>query len=352
MNIPIASQNINFPGYGMFWVANSISSTLLGKRNRDVQKRAHDQNLEFQREMERARFITDDERIQKEIAFKRRLVALSREYRLKESRASFNNQMKAVELKHFLQYCWPLDPQLPYILLKEIENADATNSNRLNVILLHGPLLPLRAYGSDANELDAQIYSELEYSIKKNDIPLIGDVFFRKDACLRPDLTGGNASIMNIHFLMSQIPTLVISPRYSEGRMYFTGAVWEPQASRPLIRPLIDFEYNRVKTLNDDNYRLQVIDLLHAAVSITIGSVRDSYMLLTQGKAPTLSTLLNDKGHKKMKELVASETSLKSFLAQEIKNNIAALDDKKMPQLLEIYNKEDIQSMRRLLKSN
>jgi hypothetical protein len=53
-----------------------------------------------------------------------------------------------------------------------------------------------------------------------------------------------------------------------------------------------------------------------------------------------------------MKELVASETSLKSFLTQEINNNIEALDDKKMPQLLEIYNEEEIQSMRRLLKSN
>ena len=352
MNIPIASQNINFPGYGMFWVANSISSTILGWKNRDVQKHAHEHNLEFQREMERARFITDDERMQEEIAFKRRIMALSREYRQEESRASFNEQMKTIELKHFLQYCWPLDPQLPYIILQEIAKSDVSNLSRLNVILMHGPLLPLRAYGSDANELDAKIYRELEYAIKRNDIPLIGDVHFHKDACSKPDLTGGNASIMNIHFLMNQLPTLVISPQYCDGKMYITGAVWEPQASRPLIRPLMTFDFDSVKALNDENYRQQMIEMLHAAVSITIGCVRDSYMLLTQGKSPTLSNLLNDKEHEKIKHLIMSETSLKSFVNQETKNCLEALDEKKMPQLLEVYSKEDIHTLRKQIESS
>ena len=81
MNIPIASQNINFPGYGMFWVANSISSTLLGWNNRRLQAQAHEKNQEFQLEMQRASLITNDERMRKEIAFKRRLVALAREQR-------------------------------------------------------------------------------------------------------------------------------------------------------------------------------------------------------------------------------------------------------------------------------
>ena len=70
MDIPIASQNIRFPGYGMFWVANSISSTLLGWNNRRLQDKAHERNQEFQLEMERTRHITDDECMQENIAFK------------------------------------------------------------------------------------------------------------------------------------------------------------------------------------------------------------------------------------------------------------------------------------------
>lgn len=355
MNIPIASQHINFPGYGMFWVANSISSTLLGWRNRHVQAAAHERNQDFQREMERARFITDDERMQEEIAFKRRLVAVSREYRQEETRRSFNEQMKAVELKNYLEYCWPLDPQLPYVLLQEIAKKQDGCIPRLNVILMHAPLLPLRAYGSDVNLLDASIYKELEYSIKRDDIPLIGHVDYRKDACLRPDLTGGNASIMNIHFLMSQLPTLIVSPQYREGkdgkRMYLTGAVWEPQAPRPLIRPLLDFEFNPKDAEKNENYRKQVIDLFHVSISIIIGAVRDSYMLLTQGATPTLPALLNDKDHANMKRLVMSETSLKQFIQQENNSILAALDEKNVPQLLDIYSKEDINAIKEQVKS-
>lgn len=352
MNIPIASQNINFPGYGMFWVANSISSTLLGWRNRHVQEKAHERNQEFQLEMERARHITDDERIQEEIAFKRRLVVLSREQRQEAARKSFNAQMQAIELRYYLQHCWPLDPLLPQTILQEIRNGADSSSPRLNVILMHAPLLPLRAYGTDANEQDAGIYKELEYAIKKEDVPLIGNLNFRKDACQKPDLTGGNASIMNIHFLMSQMPTLVIAPQYREGKMYLSGAVWEPQASRPLIRPLMNFDFNPVEAEKSLEYRQQMIGLLHASTSIITGAVRDSYMVLTQGGSPTLPALLNDSNHREMKRLVTGNAGLKAFIKQENDNILAALDEEKMPRLLEIFDKKDIEAIREQVRSN
>lgn len=352
MDIPIASQNIRFPGYGMFWVANSISSTLLGWNNRRLQDKAHERNQEFQLEMERARRITDDERMQEDIAFKRRLVALAREQRQEVSRQSFNAQMQAIELKHYLQYCWPLDPLLPQTILQEIRSgADAANP-RLNVILMHAPLLPLRAYGSYANVLDAGIYNDLEYAIKRNDVPLIGHVDYRKDACQKPDLTGGNASIMNIHFLMSQMPTLVVAPQYRNGKMYLSGAVWEPQASRPLIRPLLNFDFNPVEAEKSIEYRQQMIDLLHASTSVIIGTVRDSYMVLTQGGTPMLPHLLNDENHAEMKRLVTGNASLKAFIKQENDNILAALDEEKMPQLLEVFDKKDIEAIKEQVKSN
>jgi len=332
--------------YGLFWMANSINTTLLGRENRKVREKAFEKNKDFQIEMERARFLTEDERMQKEIAFKRRLIAVSREYRQEETRASFNEQMKAVELKYYLQHCWPLDPNLPYVILKELDNNKSINSN-LNVILMRAPLLPLKGYGTDANKLDRDIYANLEYNIMNDDIPLIGNIIYRKDACIRPDMKGGNASIMNIHFLMSQMPTLVVSPHCYDGKMYLTGAVWEPQASRPLIRPLLNFDFEPVKAENDEMYRQQMIDLFHTCISIIIGSVRDSYMMITQGKEPTLPELLNDKGHEKMRQIVISRTDLKEFALQENKNILEALDDKKTPGLLEVFNKEDIESIKK-----
>lgn len=352
MEIPMVSQNVNFPGYGMFWVANSISSTLLGWNNRRLQDKAHERNQAFQLEMERARHITDDERMQEDIAFKRRLVALAREQRQEVSRRSFNAQMQAIELKHYLSYCWPLDAMLPQTLLSEIGNDAASVEPRLNVILMHAPLLPLRAYGTDVNVADAQIYKGLEYAIKKNDIPLIGNVDFRKDACVKPDIYGGNTSIMNIHFLMSQMPTLVISPQYRDGKMYLSGAVWEPQASRPLIRPLFSFDYNPVEAEKNTECRSEVIEMLHASVSVIIGAVRDSYMVLTQGKKPTLSILLNDKEHADMRRLVMSNAELKAFIKGENDNILAALDEKNTPQLLDVFDKKDIEAIKEQVKSN
>lgn len=345
MNVPIGQQNINFPGYGLFWVTNSITSTLMGFRNRHVQEEAAERNLEFLREMEEARKLSDDMKTREEIAFKRRMLAVARQYRQQESAQAFTTRMRGKELGVYLANCWPLDAALPYTLLQEI--AEGRNTQCLNVILMHSPILPTKKYGG-ANDGDAAIYRNMEYRIMTEDIPCMGkgDVNFRQDACTNADLTGGNANIMNIHFLMNQLPTLVISPRYHEGKLTFNGAVWEPQAARPLVRPLFTFDYEPKIAEGKESYRSKMIDLYHTAVSVIIGSVRDSYMLLTQGKEPTLGKWLNDGKHDHMKAIIHKTPQLLSFIKQENDNILAALSVEQSPKLLEAYNEADIQRMR------
>lgn len=351
MDIPIASQNINFPGYGMFWVANTVSSTLMGWNNRRLQEQAHERNEEFQLEMERAKNLTEDRKIQEEIAFKRRMMAISRQYRQEEAAVAFNTQMKAVELQSYLQHCWPLDSQLPYVILQEIENGNNDTISRLNVVLMRTPLLPQKKYGG-TNDLDMPIYNNMEYSIMQEDVPLIGNLKYRKDACVKESAKSGNSSIMNIHFLMSQLPTLVVIPQYNDGKMRFKGAAWEPQAARPYIRSLFDIDFSPPNALESNDYRNEVIEKLHASVSIIIGAVRDSYMLLTQGTKPTLSKLLNDANHQIMKEIANNEHGIKGFIQQESKNILAALDEKNTPRLLEVFSKEDIKDLKEQVMSN
>lgn len=351
MDIPIASQNINFPGYGIFWVANSVSSTLMGWNNRRLQEQAHERSEEFQLEMERAKNLTEDKKIQEEIAFKRRMMAISRQYRQEEAAVAFNTQMKVVELQNYLQHCWPLDSQLPYIILQEIESGNNAAKSRLNVVLMRTPLLPQKKYGG-ANDLDMPIYNNMEYSIMQEDVPLIGDLKYRKDACVKEYANSGNSSIMNIHFLMSQLPTLVVMPQYSDGKMRFKGAAWEPQAARPYIRSLFDIDFSPQNALESNDYRNEVIEKFHISVSIIIGAVRDSYMLLTQGAKPTLSMLLNDANHQSMKEIANNERGIKGFIQQESKNILAALDEKNTPRLLEVFNKEDVKNMKEQVMSN
>lgn len=354
MNIPIASQMINFPGYGMFWVANSISSTLMGWKNRQWQKEAHERNSDFELELERARIISEDKKIQEEIAFKRRMVAVSRQYRQEESTKMFQKQMEMMELRHYLQYCWPLAPELPDILLDEIQKGNPTINKRLNVILLHAPLLPTKRRG-EQNDQDASLYKALEYQISREDVPAICDLNYREGAANKDqwgtaDITGGNAIIMNIHFLMSQIPTLVISPQYCNGQMYISGAVWEPQTARPLIRPLINYEYDIEEALKSPEYQEKMLKVFHASISTIAGAVRDSYMLLTQAKTPTLPLWLNDSKHQEMKKIVFETSCIKHFLEKENESIISALDESHTPHLLEVFNKEDIKAIKEQVK--
>ena len=125
-----------------------------------------------------------------------------------------------------------------------------------------------------------------------------------------------------------------------------------PQASRPLIRPLLNFDYNPVEAEKDIEYRNEVIELLHTSVSVITGTVRDSYMVLTQGVKPTLLNLLNDKGHADMKQLVMDNAELKAFIKGESDNILAALDEQNTPQLLEVFDKKDIEAIKEQVKSN
>lgn len=351
MDIPIASQNIHFPGYGMFWVANSISSTLMGWNNRRLQEKAHERNQEFQLELERARNITEDLKVQEEIAFKRRMMAISRQYRQEETAVAFNNQMKAVELQYYLQHSWPLDPQLPYVILKELESGTALLNPRLNVIVLRTPLLPQKKYGG-VNDLDAVLYNNMEYSIMQDDIPAIGNIKYRKDACLKVNMGCGNSEIMNIHFLMSQIPTLVIIPNCINDKIKFKSAVWEPQSARPLVRSLFEFDYSPEQALDSNFYREEMIEKIHSSISIIVGAVRDSYMLITQGAHPTLPIWINDNKHQNMKKIASQELGIQRFIESEKRNILESLDGTATPYLQEVFCKEDITNIKRLVSAN
>ena len=343
----INSLSNNFPGYGMFWVTNSITSALLGFNNRRLQEKAHEQNIEFQREMERAREITENQKNQEEIAFKRRLVAVSREYRQQESKTSFQMQLQGIELQNFLNSCWPLDMQLPSILFSDMEN----NANKmLNVVLMHCPLLPLGKYGG-TDERDSDIYRQIEWEIQNYDIPCIEGVKFRKDACVKPEMTGGNACLMNIHFLMSQIPSLVILPHYREGRLYFKGAVWEPQSTRPMIRNLFSVDYEPEIAKSDDNYLKEMTDLIHASISVIIGTVRDSFMLLVHGVKPTLNKWINDDGHEKMKGIVNGNKEIIAYIKRSVDDMLSALNKENIPDIYKFYSVKDIESMQKMILS-
>ena len=338
------------PGYGLFWVANSISSTVLGSVGRGKQLDAADENEAYQRALEEARNQFTDEMEEEKMAFRRKIMEQARQYRISESQKLHQQQLEGVEMQSFIERYWPLAPQLPDTLQKEYSSTQVPTT--LNVILMHCPLLPgTEAFGSvGVNKLDGALYKDIEHSIKYSDEPLIGDIKFRRDACIRSEAFGGNAIILNIHFLMGHIPTLVLVPYYEKEKIHFKGAVWDSNSSQPLVREMCSIDFNPKLAASDDLYRKAVLKNFRFASSILMGVVRDSYALITLGKAPTLQTLLEDGEHAEMLRFFNEEQEIKKFAAREYESLQKALSSYDSPKLLNSFSKEELRIMDGLVK--
>lgn len=339
-------QGANTSGYGFFWVANSMLATMMGHNNRVLQTEASLRNQEFQIELENARNLAQDELEAEKIAFKRRMMKLSRMYRQKESYRSFEQQLQAIELQSYIERYWPLAKALPHILLSEIEKSkDSDNPLPLNIVLLHAPLLPtkLALPGEVANPKDLTYYRQMEMQIEYS-LKRISDVKLWRDGCVSTDFVGGNANMMNIHFLMGSLPTLVISPKYREGKLTFNAAVWEAQTCRPLMRPLFTISHKSLLAETDENYLNESIEKIRTALTLIIGATRDSYALLTLGKEPVLNYLLDDS----QKQIIRRDEAMTDFVKGEYQNIIEALNVDRTPKLLDTYAEKDVLHMRTL----
>lgn len=341
------------PGYGLFWVVNSINATVMGADNRALQKQIADDNEAFQIELEKARNYAQDEAEAEKIAYRRRMIVLSRQWREELSANSLSKQLQAIQVQSLVAN-WPLK-LLPDTILSEIKcQSENGLSKKLNVILLHAPLLSGKNGGTTIREAyilkdEALLYQDLEYRIQTYDAPLIGDIDFRKDAC--SEIRGGNSDIMNIHFLMSSLPTLVISPRYHDGKISFIAAAWEAQATRPLIRSLFDMDYNPKMALANEGYRSELTELYHYAISAITGIVRDNYAVLTLGKEPTLASLVSAPGNERMRQFITQEPQIARFIKQEHENTLAALKQNNTPKLWDVYDAKDIKHMEHIFSS-
>jgi len=92
----------------------------------------------------------------------------------------------------------------------------------------------------------------------------------------------------------------------------------------------------------NEEYLSAAIERIETALTIIIGATRDSYMLLTQGKAPMLNSILDEREE----AIIRNDNVLRTFVKQEYKNIVNALDTKYSPKLFEAYSKEDVESMK------
>lgn len=342
-------------GCGNFWVANSIASMVMGFFNRGKQDEFAELNREFQEHMQKLSEENQEERLKLEMEFRRKLLDLSRQYQQEISAEQFDFKLNSVYIDDYLSHYWPLDNRIPQYVLNESKKANSGCIQNLHIILLHTPILPVK-YGKLLNEEDKEIYARIEKSIKHDDTQLIGNIEFHEGASKKfTDIRGGNSSILNIHYLMNSIPTLLIAPHYNPitKKMEFNAAVWEPQSSRPQIMPLFEFSHDSELIQKDPELLKKTEQKLRTAVALVSGVVRDSYMMLTRHSDPTLHRLLQDSGHQFMKDLAENEMpELLEYVRKEYTNILSALDSEKNPAVLNAYHPEDIKHVRASVSKN
>ena len=329
-------ENLHTNVFGEWSLVSSLSSVLFGKCNSTLQAEAQQRDMEFQRELEKLKEVTEDKKIQEEAAFKRKLLRLSRAYRQKESEASFANKLDAMELAFFFEHYWPMDRRLQNIIHDESHNPNRELT--LNVVISRFRLLPL---SEDSEEKEREKFEWLEYCVGELDAKPMGGVKLWRGACPMGTSWNGNADIMNAHFLMSQLPTMIIIPMAMEGKIWLRAAIWDALTPVPIVRDLMAFDYDARKADASGTYLDDLFTVLRSAISVVIGLCRDFYNVLCLSSEPTLLKWLGDGNHEDVRLVALDYPEIHNFIRVETNNLLYSFNQKFVTETGQAYSSVD-----------
>ena len=276
---------------------SSTLQTVFGFDRRNQQEIQTDIAQRHQLELRAAREEFQDELEAQKIADMRAKMAVARKYRCEERYDQTVLQHKTEELREFFMKYLPIKKRCIPILLEEANHYKSLGYDSncpLNVILLH----------TRQGELD---YDEICDKMDKA-VPLLGNIVYQR-WCDKD--VAHNSGILNLHAIMGNIPTVVISPYYWNGAIHFTASMWEAQSeAKPMIRPLFSIECPQELLGAGQRFTKEGKKAIQERITlisiIVSGCARDSYMLMTQGLTPTLPLYLKENPNV-VKELVKPE---------------------------------------------
>ena len=319
--------------FSPYMLITSALQTVFGFDRRSEQDKQADISQKFQIELRNAKEDFQDELEAEKIASTRAKMAVARKYRAEEKFAQSVLQHRTEELKAFFIKSLPIQQQAIPILLDIAQNYKQQEYSNcpLNVVLLHTKQASLN-YNDICNDLD-------------RNGQFIGNIEYRR--WCDKDIAH-NSAILNLHAIMGNIPTLVISPNFQGGAIHFTASMWDAQSDvKPLIRPLFSIpcptNYLASPQSFTDEGKKAIEGRMTLISTIVSGCARDSYMLMTQGRTPTLPQLLQN-----------NETILNNLLKDENKEicSFMVKEYKTMSQLLEkadcpthLFSVEEIKKM-------
>lgn len=319
--------NIFSGGCGMFLFANMANSYFNNKKQMKANETEFRKSMEFQNEMQKAQDAGMEEKFREEAAFKRAYATQTRNNMLKVARAQMESRRELGKIKFFLENSWPLSASVPSKMLTALNRSNYSDE-ALHVIIMRPQLC-------DNEKEESNIFDYVEDNVEKLllRISQIGiPINYDKGICKENEINTGNASLINIHFLLSPQPTLVISPRY-EGQdktIQFKIALWNIQTPRPMIRNVFSIPYD-IQSIDYDS-----INSLAFSLAAIAGIICDKYAVFCLHHIPVFRKFLEENECDEFCKYVTNTDALKEYVDKEIEE-IKEILESKVPAIRELF---------------
>lgn len=269
--------------FSPYMFISSITQGIFADDRRSLQELMAQDNMEFQKKLNDRHVKSDKEIMNLRRQWMQEKLVAMRRTRAEQNFALHQLKLDSKEIEVFFKSYLPISPNTINTLMHTAEAYKKLGYSQsqcpLNVLVLHTKHSELNKFVDIYDYLDG-----LQNQIKNVSFPR----WCEKNA-------EQNVAILNLHAVMKNIPTVVISPYYQESQdsILFTVAMWDAQSDvKPLIVPIFSMPcYGAFSTGGTDKKKdlLNNISMVSALLS---GCARDIYALYAFGAQPTLPSVL------------------------------------------------------------
>lgn len=249
-------------GCSPFFFTSAIQSTLFGEMGRHAQSEMMDSNIEFRQYLQDIRNEYSRERLDEQLLFRRESYELGRQYLIQQTIAQNESRKKQIEFKDFLHNYWPLE-RTPFSVLEE-----------RNDYLVRKKVIPMTVLVAKT-EITNNTRDTTKYGIfceeLISELRNLPNITIEKTPWSKPSQSR-IAEAMNINYIMSGIPTLIIFPYRNAETINIETASWSFERGLQSMNHSKSLQLNVSKADNVDK-------IVKAAVLATIGMTRDAYIL-------------------------------------------------------------------------
>lgn len=250
-------------GCSPFFFTSALQSAIFGDKARSQQAEIIGSNLRFKERMQELRDEYSRQRMESQQLFRRECVELGRQYLIQQTMAQNESRKKQIEFRNFISHYWPLNEDVFAVL--EMQNSLLKNNAvvPLNVLVAKTEVTSDRRNTAQYEDFCERLRDALQ--------PLLPSVTIEK--CPWKNLCQSRiGEAMNVNYVMSGIPTLLVFPYQMGDAVGIEMATWSFNRG---IQSISHRKLLKVKGVTAE----RLADTALTAVKATVGMARDAYML-------------------------------------------------------------------------